>query len=63
MSDGLDYSYTPDAAPLRQFDLRPLPERFDVWCSRLEQRIETLEADNAALRERVRRLELAEAAE
>lgn len=62
MSDGLDCEYTlpTDAAALRQFDLRPLPERFDAWCSALERRIEALEEDNATLRERLQGLEIAE---
>ena len=28
---------------LRQFDLRPLPERFDTWCTSLERRLEDAE--------------------
>lgn len=69
MSDGLDYEYTfpTDAAPLRTFDLRPLPERFDDWCTALERRIEAAEkridalsTENEALRQRTKRRVLLE---
>jgi len=42
---------------LRQFDVRTAPDRLSAWCAVLEQRIEALEADNAALRQRIARLE------
>ena len=53
-----DYRLVP-AAPLRQFDLRTTPERFDTWCSALERRIEAQNVEIAALRKRLARLELA----
>jgi uncharacterized protein YceH (UPF0502 family) len=54
-----DMEYAPPTA-LRQFDLRPLPDRLNAWCTALERRIEALEADNAALRQRLARLEYVE---
>lgn len=63
MTDKIDFDDMEYAPMLRQFDLRPLPDRFDAWCSRLEQRIEALEADNAALRQRLARLEYVEVTE
>ena len=63
MTDKIDFDDMEYAAPLRQFDLRPLPDRFDAWCTALERRIEALEADNAALRQRLARLEYVEVTE
>lgn len=57
--DGDDYTYQapPTVAPaLRQFDLRPLPERFDTWCTALERRIENAERRIAHLELLIHRL-------
>lgn len=57
MNRAINFDDMEYAAPLRQFDLRTAPDRLDAWCTALERRIEALEADNAALRERVAQLE------
>jgi hypothetical protein len=63
MTDTINFNDMEYAAPLLKFDLRTAPDRLDAWCSALERRIEALEAENATLRERVRRLEYAEVTE
>lgn len=53
----------PTAGNLRQFDLRTAPDRLQAYCDALDRRVEVLEAEVAALRQRLHRLELVEVAE
>lgn len=57
----LEHVWPPYGVQLAQPEVRTFPDRMLVWCSRLEQRIEALEADNAALRQRAQSLAQLEA--
>lgn len=62
-SDSGDYTYTIKPGELRQFDLRTAPDRLQAYCDALCGRVEKLEAEVAALRQRLHRMELIEVAE